>query len=277
VFRRRNRSGGAADDAVPSSDAPEPDAPRAAASGDESPDDVTSTGAQATDADVPVKSPRPDGPWDVEELDGSHPSHERARLDLGALRIRPEPGMQVQVQVDSGSGQASSVTVIGPDAAVQLIALSAARSVPLWPSLISAVAADATRRGGTATPGDGPWGPVLKVRLPATTSAGAAGVQPSVVMGVDGPRWMLRATLIGRAATDPEAMQRMLALVADTVVVRGEAPMPPGEIIPLRPPPVASAPPPPDAAREADAPVSPTGTSLGEQGGTSQGRPVIGG
>jgi hypothetical protein len=57
-----------------------------------------------------------------------------------------------------------------------------------------------------------------------------------MVVGIDGPRWMLRATLIGKAAVEQEAHDRLLAVVQDTVVVRGEVPMSPGEVIELRPP-----------------------------------------
>ena len=42
---------------------------------------------------------------------------------------------------------------------------------------------------------------------------------------------------IGRAAVDQEQMNRMMAIVQDTVVVRGDQPMAPGEVIALTPPP----------------------------------------
>jgi hypothetical protein len=190
----------------------------------------------AQQPEAPVKPARANGPWDVDELDGSHPSHERARVDLGGLRVRPVPGMQIQMQVDSTTGKATSVLLIGEDAALQLLAVAAARSVPMWPTMIAAVAADATRRGGTAQRAPGPWGQLLQMQMPATTSTGVSGVQPSMVVGIDGPRWMLRATLIGKAAVEQEAHDRLLAVVQDTVVVRGEVPMSPGEVIELRPP-----------------------------------------
>jgi hypothetical protein len=223
MFRRRRRTDEAA--------ANEPEAPGTPAEPE---------AAQAEEP-APVKPARTHGPWDVAELDGSHPSHARARVDLGGLRVRPVPGMTVQMQVDSTTGRASSVLLVGEDAALQLMVLAAARSVPLWPSMIAAVAADATRRGGTAQRAPGPWGQVLQLQLPATTSTGASGVQPSLVVGIDGPRWMLRATLIGQAAVDQQAHDRLLSVVQDTVVVRGEEPMAPGEVIGLRPPPQPSA------------------------------------
>lgn len=214
MFRRRKDS-----DAAPTDATPEPSQP--------APDETEET---------PLKPRRANGPWDVSEVDGSHPSHERNRIDLGGLRIRPRAGMTMQMQVDNKTGKATSVLLMGDQAGVQLMAIAAAKSSPLWPQTKSAVVADAHRRGGSATEASGPWGPVLQVSLPATTSTGQKGVQPSLVIGIDGPRWMLRATLLGKAAIDQQVHNQMLAIVQDTVVVRGDAPMPPGELIELRPP-----------------------------------------
>jgi hypothetical protein len=283
MFRRRRHRDDDADDATALDDV---EAAEGAAAGGEAGEPGPSG------YDPTVKPPRPHGPWDVSELDGSDPSHERPRVDFGALRIRPMPGTQIQVQVDAGTNRASSLLLVGEDAVLQLLAVAAARSVPLWPARINAVAADATRRGGTAQRSEGPWGPQLHLQLPATTSTGASGVQPSIVLGIDGPRWMLRATVIGKAAIDPQAFARMLAVVQDTVVVRGDGPMAPGEVLELRPPPSAPVTPPgtPPAPSEPGPsgspapsgvdpgpPVPPSGTSLGQQGGQTQGRPIIGG
>jgi hypothetical protein len=217
MFRRRPKADAA-------TEAPEAETPQ--------PDDAPPTG----DVGPAGKPARANGPWDLDEVDGSHPSHTRARIDLGGLRVRPLPGMQLQMQVDSATGRATSVLMVSEQAAVQLMAIAAAKSTALWPATINAVAVDARRRGGSADKATGPWGEVLNVSLPVQTPDGATAVQPSIVIGVDGPRWLLRATLIGAAATDQAMHNRLLAVVQDTVVVRGEVPMPPGEIIELKPP-----------------------------------------
>lgn len=199
----------------------------------ESAQDETTT---SDDADAPVKPERPHGPWDVSELDESKPAHTAARLDLGGLRIRPAAGMKVQMQVDQASGKATSVLLVADAAAVQLMVIAAAKSKPLWPQTKRALQSDADRKKGTAQDGKGPWGPVLRMAIPTTTSDGKQGIQPSVVLGIDGPRWMLRATMIGRAATDQTVMNQMMGIVQDTIVVRGDEPMAPGEVIALTPP-----------------------------------------
>ena len=234
MFRRRGKASDATeepdDPTTPESQTP-PESQAARSDGSASQDEQP-----ATDPGAPGKPQRLHGPWDVSELDESNPAHAAPRLDLGGLRIRPAAGMKVQMQVDQTSGKATSVLLVAEQAAVQLMAIAASKSKPLWPQTKRALQADADRKGGSAQDGKGPWGPVLRMALPATGTDGKKGVQPSVVLGIDGPRWMLRATMIGKAAVEQAQMNQMMSIVQDTVVVRGDAPMAPGEIIVLTPP-----------------------------------------
>jgi hypothetical protein len=194
--------------------------------------DATANGPDA----APTKPARPHGPWDVDELD-DRPAHVAPRLDLGGVRVRPPSGFKVQIQVDQKTQTSTSVTLVGDQGALQLVVVAAAKSKPQWPVTMRALQSDADRRGGTVAEGNGPWGPVLRITIPVTLPDGKQGVQPSVALGIDGPRWMLRATILGKAALDQAQMNTMMAIVQDTVVVRGEDPMAPGEIVPLVPPP----------------------------------------
>lgn len=253
MFRRKAK---AAEQAVAAESDPTGEQPEAS----EQPEPAG--GAESAEGAEPeqlIKPERPRGPWDVSELDPDKPAHTAARLDLGGLRIRPAAGMKVQMQVEQATGKATSVLLVGESAAVQLMVIAASKSKPLWPQTRRALQSDADRKGGSATEGDGPWGPVLRMTIPATTADGKKGVQPSVVLGIDGPRWMLRATMIGRAATDQGVMNQMMGIVQDSVVVRGDVPMAPGEMIGLTPPPRPESATPveddPDAAAEGDADV----------------------
>jgi hypothetical protein len=42
---------------------------------------------------------------------------------------------------------------------------------------------------------------------------------------------MLRATFLGKAISDPQAFARLVKVVRDVVVVRGDRPMAPGDVI----------------------------------------------
>ena len=59
------------------------------------------------------------------------------------------------------------------------------------------------------------------------TAEGKSGLQPSRVVGIDGPRWMLRATFLGTAITDPHAFAGLVKVVRDVVVVQGDRAMAP--------------------------------------------------
>lgn len=180
------------------------------------------------------KTPRPNGPFDSSEVDLDGARAER--VDLGSLLVRRDEELKLQLQVDEKKGAAPSVMVVMEDAAVQLITVAAPRSSGLWDETRQQIADDARQRGGTAEEAPGPFGTEVRVVLPTTTSEGKKAVQPSRIAGIDGPRWMLRATFLGKATTDADVFARLVQVVRDTVVVRGEAPMPPGDVIPLRSP-----------------------------------------
>jgi hypothetical protein len=55
-------------------------------------------------------------------------------------------------------------------------------------------------------------------------------------MGVDGPRWFLRAVISGPAATDAELAAPLVDIVRSVVVVRDDEARPPREALPLRVP-----------------------------------------
>lgn len=184
------------------------------------------------------KPARPHGPWDIEEVEVDDPYH-GGRVDLGGLLVPAAEGMQLQLQVEERTGAVGSALVVYQDSAVQLIAVAAPRSNGLWEDTRAQVSADAVRHGGTASTTSGPFGPELRVTVPVVLPDGRRGAQPSRVIGVDGPRWMLRATFLGRAVVEQSAFQRLADVVRDVVVVRGGDAMPPGEIIPLRLPPDA--------------------------------------
>jgi hypothetical protein len=214
-------------------------------------EDATSTGpegteAQAADAagepgsvpesasgDLP-QGPRPDGPFDADEVDLDQAREGRA--DLGGMLVPAQAGMKLQLQVDEKSGRATSVMAMTGDAAVQLIAVAAPRSSGMWEQTRLQVAEDAKRRGGKAEEASGPFGTEVRILLPVTTADGKKAVQPSRIAGIDGPRWMLRATFLGGATSDAAVFASMVEFVKGVVVVRGDRPMPPGDVIALTPP-----------------------------------------
>ena len=186
---------------------------------------------------VPVEEQQPasPGPHDIADVQVD----EGGYADLGSLLSRPAEGMDLQLQVDEVSGTVLAVLLANQEGAVELRAFAAARNADLWSDARREIAADAARRGGTATEQDGPFGTELAVVIPVTTPDGEQAVQPSRVIGHNGPRWFLRATVLGRPAIEPETAGPWEEAIRGVVVRRGSEAMPPGEALPLQLPPEA--------------------------------------
>ena len=177
----------------------------------------------------------PVGPFDVDEL----PEDDVERVDLGSLLIAPEDGRELRLQVDEASGEVMAVLLLDAEGMLELRAFAGERNGDLWSDVRREIAADTAQRGGTATEQDGPLGPELYCQIPVQLEDGTSGVQPSRVIGLNGPRWFLRAALLGRPAIEHDAAEGWIETIRQVVVRRGTAPLPPGDALPLQLPPDA--------------------------------------
>ena len=84
------------------------------------------------------------------------------------------PACRLRIEVDQQTQRVRAVTFVRGRSGVQLQAFAAPRSSGIWADVSREIAADATKRGGTATEIDGPYGPELKVVVPATMPDGKA-------------------------------------------------------------------------------------------------------
>jgi hypothetical protein len=175
---------------------------------------------EAGAADGPADDPaEPSGPYDVTEHDGTGPGY----VDLGPLRIRGRVGFQLQVPQDEGGG-AGSVVLVTEEAGLELRVFAAPRSGGLWDEVRGELTAEVARLEGQVEEVEGPFGPELRVQVPVTMPDGQPGVQPSRILAVEGPRWMLRATFLGRAALEPDEQGLLERALREVVVVRGDEP-----------------------------------------------------
>ena len=172
---------------------------------------------------------RPDGPWDVAERPDTD-----GYIDLGGLRLAGRDGMELRLEVDESTGVVNGVAVVLGGSAVLLHAYAAPRREGIWDEIRGEIAAGVTRQGGTADEVPGPFGRELVVRVPVRTADGRTGHQAQRFVGVDGPRWFLRAVFQGPAVHDEAAASDLESVVRDVVVVRGAEAMAPREVLPLR-------------------------------------------
>jgi hypothetical protein len=208
--------------------------------------DATGPDSTGDDAARPtVDGPRAQGPWDASEV--TLDEDDSSRVDLGGLLVTGRPGLELRLQVDQATGAVASVLLIDTEGAVELRPFAAPRNADIWEEFRATIAAETARRGGTASEADGTYGKELQVVMPVTTPDGQRATQPSRVLGIAGPRWLLRVTLLGRPALQPDPEGELESALRDVVVVRGTSPMAPGDPIPLVVPANAAPVPPPAA------------------------------
>jgi hypothetical protein len=167
------------------------------------------------------------GPYDERDA----PADELPRIDLGALRLPISDAYEVRLDLNEAQ-QVISATLAAPDGTMQLGVFAAPRNEGIWDEVRAEIAEslNADRRG-SATEADGPFGTELHAKLPAD---GGKGTVPGRFVGVDGPRWFLRALLAGPVASDPVKAKPFEEALRRSVVVRGSDPLPVREPVPLQ-------------------------------------------
>ena len=213
VFRRRKSTDASADvEADPSAEQEAAPADEAAAASQPDPDPA-----------------RPQGPWD--EADA--PDDSLNRIDLGGLRVPVPPETEVRVDV-SPEGEVVAATLVQGASAMQVNAFAAPRKAGIWDEVRTEIATALRESGGSATDAEGPFGTELHASVPTELPEKGRVLAPARFVGVDGPRWFLRALLTGPAAIEPAAAEPLLAAMRACVVVRGGEAMAVRDPLPLR-------------------------------------------
>lgn len=188
-----------------------------------------SDSSDPTESAEPVEVTPAVGPFDVDDVEGDGVE----RIDLGSLLIALEADRELRLQVDEKTGDVQAVMLAGPDGALELRAFAAPRNGDLWSNVRPQIADDMVRRGGVVAEREGRFGTELMCELTVARGDGSAAKQPSRVIGINGPRWLLRATLIGRPAMDVEGSTAWEDSITRVVVRRGHGAMPVGEPLPV--------------------------------------------
>lgn len=174
--------------------------------------------------------PPPAGPWDAAD-----DAPDQDRIDFGSLRVPTAEGFEVQVSVVDS--QPAWITVVSGESGLQMQAFAAPKSGGLWDEVRAEIAAEVARTGGDSREADGPFGTELRARIiPAEPVQGSPGGerQPVRFLGVDGPRWFLRGLITGPAAERADLAAPLEEVFGGVVVVRGDHPAPPREMLEIR-------------------------------------------
>lgn len=188
------------------------------------------------DAGAPAPDPAEEGAW---EQGGDRGPFDLAdapdedRIDLGGLRIPMVDGMELRLEMDQRTRAVTGANLVLDGSSLQIQAFAAPRSRSLWDEVRGSLRTSVSDQGGTAETREGPFGTELLCRLPVKKADGRTGYRPARFLGVDGPRWFLRAILSGPAVHDEPAAERFEQILSRVVVVRGSEAMAPQELIPL--------------------------------------------
>ncbi len=189
----------------------------AAGPGEEAaPDEPAGAPAELDAADMSAsqQTDELEGPFDIDDFDDPAVA-ELARLDLGSVLIPMPEGNQVQVELTE-TGVPSAVWVVTPNGRFTIAAYAAPKTGGLWREVAGELADSLRKDKAKVSIQDGPWG--------REVVGSAAGVVRFI--GVDGYRWMIRCVVNGSHETIEALEQEARAALADTVVRRGDTPMP---------------------------------------------------
>ena len=183
-------------------------------------------------AELDAAFDRDEGPFDIEEVDLD--ADDVKRLDLGTLVITPFPKMTMQLQVDKEKKKVQAILVADGASAMEVAVFAGPMRTSMIPEIRDDVISGTANAGGTVDVVGGPFGAELRRRMPVKDAQGKPAVHVSRTWLVDGPGWVLRGVLMGKAALDPtdqDAELTLLEFFANLVVRRGSAPAAPGSVL----------------------------------------------
>lgn len=185
-------------------------------------------------AETPTEEQVSSGPLDVADLDP-----DTVYIDLGSLLVPPSADLELRLQVEEGTGEVLAVLLVADEGVLETRAFASSRGGDLWAEARAEIAADTASRGGTAVEQEGPFGTELYCEVPVVAESGEKLIQPSRIIGHNGPRWFVRATIAGRPAKDPDYARPFEDAIRSMAVRRGNEAMAPGAALPLQLPPEA--------------------------------------
>jgi Protein of unknown function (DUF3710) len=169
------------------------------------------------EADKPVESAAADdveGPFDIEDFEDATAAA-AGRLDLGSVLLPIPASAQLQVEL-TDAGVPSAIWVVTQNGRFTVAAYAAPKTGGLWREVASELADSLRKDGAAVSIQDGRWG-----REVVGTATGVVRF-----IGIDGYRWMIRCVVNGSAETIDALTEEARESLVDTVVRRGDTPLP---------------------------------------------------
>lgn len=217
----------------------------------ESETDVDEAAVEEFDADEPdldgddaehrgSGDPRSDGPFDYSEVDleddGRLELFDMRRVAFGPLIVTQPKDLLLQLQGDPKTNAVFTLLAHHEGSGLEVALFAAPRSGGLAEELRENILEETSHANGNAEVAEGPFGPEVRRVLPLEGPEGEQMFHVSRIWLVEGPRWLLRGTLMGQAAlVEGEAPPAdfFIEFFRNLVVRRDDAPRSPGELIHL--------------------------------------------
>lgn len=171
------------------------------------------------------------GPFDESEANPVRPY-----VDLGGVKILPRPELQLRLEVEEGTQRVVAVGLDYAGSTLQVQPFAAPRTSGLWHEIREQIVDQIHKQGGETRIAEGPFGPEVFANIPVTTPGEPGSSRLARFVGVDGPRWFLRGVIAGEGVVNADSAAQIEDLFRSIVVVRGNTPMPPRDLIPLHMP-----------------------------------------
>ena len=160
------------------------------------------------------------GPFDSSEIDLA-----AGFLDFGAIRFSPRADVGIKLEVEEATGRVVALTLELGDSILQVSVFAAAKHEGIWLDVISQLSESIMSSGGAVTETHSQVG----FGIHAEVMQPDGSLRKMRFIGTDGPRWFIRGSITGAAATNDVAFAEIEELFRSLVVHRGDSPMPPKE------------------------------------------------
>ena len=203
-------------------------------------DDAVDDDAVDDEGDAGNDDLRADGPFDYDEvvLDDAEELARQGvrRVAFGPLIITQPETLMVQLQGDQKTNSVFTLLAHHEGSGLELALFAAPRSGGLAAELREDLIEETSQAGGNAEVAEGPFGAEVRRVLPIEGPEGEQMFHVSRIWLVEGPRWLLRGTLMGQAALvegDRPPADFFIEFFRNVVIRRDDEPRSPGELIHL--------------------------------------------
>ncbi|MDO5721233.1 MAG: DUF3710 domain-containing protein [Actinomycetaceae bacterium] len=168
------------------------------------------------------------GPYDASQRDTS-----QGYLDFGALYLPSVPGVQIQPEFGADGSSINRLGVVVGSSRLNIMVAASPTTGGSWDRVRQKTLESVANEGVKAREVKGRWGTEIQAASSGTTPDGRKVKNFIRIVGVEGPRWVLRIDIQGPAAVEEAAFNQVSEIIDNIVVYRDKSPRPPESVIAL--------------------------------------------